>query len=134
MTSVLRSVLGMLITACAIGAVAADITMAQVVKSVSAGDNTKLAAEQYWKTVEEKTVTWSGEVVDVKGGRNEANVYVADKSQPLYKGYNIVVKTHNVEKAANLKKGQTVRFTGALERYNVKKVGAVITLRKASLL
>jgi hypothetical protein len=134
MIRICRSVLGLLITAWTLGAVGADITMAQVVKGVSGDGNTKLAAEQYWKSVEEKEVTWSGEVVDVKGGRNEANVYVADKSQPLYKGYNIVVKTHDVEKAGSLKKGQPVRFTGALERYNVKRVGAVITVRKARLL
>jgi hypothetical protein len=134
MTSIRRSLLGVLMAAWAMSAGGADITMAEVVKGVSADGNTKLAAQQYWKAVDEQEVTWSGEVIEVKGGRNEANVYVADKSQPLYKGYNIVVKTYDVEKAANLKKGQTVRFTGELSRYKVKRVGAVITIGKARLL
>jgi hypothetical protein len=133
MTDIRYLAVGLLLVAWA-AAAGADITLGQIVKGVSGEGNTKLAAQAYWKTVDEQEVTWSGEVVEVKGGRNEANVYVADKSQPLYKGYNIVVKTNDVEKAASLRKGQSIRFSGELENYKVKRVGAVVTVRKARLL
>jgi hypothetical protein len=113
---------------------AADVTFPQVVDGVDQRKNTKLAAKEFWKTVKGQEVTWSGEVYDVQGGSSKAKVYVADKSRPLYKGYNIVVITIDVPKAASLKRGQKIRFRGLLDDFNAKDNGAVIELTEASLL
>lgn len=113
---------------------AANVTFGQVVDGVDSRKNTKLASKQYWKSVEGQEVSWTGEVVDVDGGSKKAKLYVADKSRPLYKGYNIVVITLDVAKAAALKKGQTVRFRGLLDDYDQKDQGAVVEVVEASIL
>lgn len=134
MQGLIRSIFAVVPAVFATVVLAANVTLSEVVKGVNVDDNTKLAARDYWNSVKGKEVTWSGEVAEVKGTRGEAHVYVADKSQPLYKGFNVIVKTHDIEKAGKLKKGQKVRFTGALDRYKQKKVGAVITLGDGRLL
>jgi hypothetical protein len=114
-------------------AMAAAITFSQVVDGVDPRKNTKLAAKEYWKSVRGQEVSWSGEVVDIDGGSKKAKLYVADKSRPLYKGYNIVVVTLDVSKAASLKKGQTIRFKGLLDDYDQKNQGAIVEVTEASL-
>lgn len=52
---------------------------------------------------------------------------------PLHKGYNIVVYTHDVDKAAKIKKGQRVRFSGTPQDYSAKRAGAVIEVSDATL-
>lgn len=113
---------------------AAPIAFGQVVDNLDGIKNTKLHSEQYWKTIKGQEVTWSGEVTDVDGGSSKAKVYVADKSRPLYNGYNVIVTTSDVSKASNLKKGQRVRFKGVLDDYNSKKPGAVVKLKEAQIL
>lgn len=129
-----RSVFTVVALALTTAVVAANITFGQVVDGVDPRKNTKLAAQEYWKTTKGQEVTWSGEVYDVKGGSKKATVYVADKSRPLYKGYNIKVETFDVSKAASLKKGQKVRFKGLLDDYDQKDNGAIVELSEASLL
>lgn len=113
---------------------AAPIVFGQVVDGLDGQKNTKLHVEEYWKSIKGQEVTWSGEVTDVDGGSSKARVFVADKSRPLYKGYNIIVTTFDVAKAANLKKGQRVRFKGILDDYDSKKPGAVVKLKEAQIL
>lgn len=97
-----------------------------VVDNLDPRKNTKLHAREYCKSVKGEQVSWSGVVHDVRGGKSRAKVYVADKSRPLYSGYNIVVTTNDLDKAASLKRGQAVRFTGTLDDCNLKSAGAVI--------
>jgi hypothetical protein len=121
--------------ALATGAVmAANVSFGQVVDGVDPRKNTKLASKEFWKSVKGQEVSWSGEVIDIDGSSKKAKLYVADKSRPLYKGYNIVVVTLDVAKAASLKKGQTVRFKGLLDDYDQKDQGAIVEVTEASIL
>lgn len=116
-------------------AAAANLSFATVIDNLDLRNNTKLHAREYWKSIQDQQVTWAGEAYDVQGGaRSRVKIYVADKSRPLYKGYNIVVNTNDVEKAANIKKGQRVKFTGALRDFSSKRAGAVIEISDAQLL
>jgi hypothetical protein len=125
-----------IIAACPVLTVTAapSIGFGQVIDNLDGQKNTKLHVEEYWKFIKGQEVTWSGEVTDVDGGSSKAKLYVADKSRPLYDGYNIIVTTSDVSKASNIKKGQLVRFKGILDDYNSKKPGAVIKLKEAQIL
>lgn len=118
-----------------VGAVAAQsLAFSTVIDNLDLQKNTKLHVTEYWKSVRDQSVSWSGEAFDVQGGkRSVVKVFIADKSRPLYKGYNIVVVTTDVTKAAAIKKGQRVRFTGTLHDYSSKRAGAVIEIANASL-
>ena len=105
-----------------------SIAFGTLVDHLDVRKNTKLHAKEYWRNVEGSEVRWSGVVENVRGGASKAKVYIANKTRPTYKGYNIVVVTLDVPKAANLKKGQHVRFKGMLDGYSAKRAGAVITL------
>lgn len=116
-------------------AAAANLSFGAVVDNLDLRKNTKLHVREYWKSIQDQQVTWSGEAHDVQGGaKSRVKIYVADKSRPLYKGYNIVVSSNDVEKAVNIKKGQRVRFTGALHDFSSKRAGAVIEIADAQLL
>lgn len=111
-------------------AVFAAPTFGQVVDGVDGSKNTKLAAKENWKKFKGQEASWSGVVqqVDTKG-KDTIVVYVADKSRTLYKGYNIKVYSHDIEKAATFKKGQTIRFKGVIDDFDSKNPGAVIELK-----
>src|ERR1051326_2752865 len=81
-----------------------------VVDNLDPRKNTKMHARDYCRSVRGEDVSWSGVVQDVRGGKARAKVYVADKSRPVYNGYNIVVTTSDLGKASNLKRGQHVKF------------------------
>lgn len=117
----------------AAAAMATGPTFGQVVDGVDGNKNTRLAAKEYWKKWKGQEVIWAGTVHDVDSKGDKAKVYVADKSRPLYKGYNITLITQT-DKAASLKKGQTIRFKGKLDDYDTKKSGAVVDLKDAQLL
>mgnify|MGYP000220994842 CR=1 FL=1 len=108
-------------------------TFGQVVDGVDGVKNTKLAAKENWKKFKGQEVSWSGTVynVDTKG-KDKIVVYVADKSRPLYKGYNIKVYSSDIAKAANFKKGQTIRFKGIVDDFDSKEPGAVIELKEST--
>lgn len=118
-----------------LGAVAAqNLSFGTVIDNLDLGKNTKLHVREYWKSIQNQQVSWSGEAYDVQGGaKSRVKLYLTDKSRPLYKGYNIIVTSNDVEKAATIKKGQRVRFTGTLNNYNAKRAGAVIEVSEASL-
>lgn len=104
-----------------------------VVDSVSAAKNTKLAVKENWRNLKGQEVSWSGQVVEVKGGSSRAKIWVANKARPLHKGYNVVLATHDVGKAATLKKGQTIRFKGTLDDYNDFRGGAILYVSGVTL-
>jgi len=113
---------------------AGNLSFGTVVDNLDLRKNTKLHVREYWRSIQDQQVSWSGEAYDVQGGaRSHVKLYLADKSRPLYKGYNIVVTTNDVDKAANIKKGQRVRFTGTLHEFNAKRAGAVIEIVDATL-
>lgn len=129
-SGVVAALLGLALSAVA----AQNLTFSTVIDNLDLQKNTKLHVTEYWKSVRDQSISWSGEAFDVQGGkRSVVKVFVADKSRPLYKGYNIVVTTTDVAKAAAIKKGQRVRFTGTLHDYNSKRAGAVIEIANASL-
>ena len=112
-----------------------NLSFNTVVDNLDLRKNTKLHVREYWKSIQGQTITWSGEAFDVQGGaKSRVKIFVADKAKPLYKSYNIVVTSTDVEKAANIKKGQRVRFTGTLHDYNARRAGAVLEVSDAQLL
>ena len=106
----------------------------ELVDHMDARKQTKLHTKDYWQKVKGAEVAWSGVVHDVKGGSSKIKVYIADKSRPLHSGYNIVVITQDTDKAANLKKGQTVRFKGNLDDFRSKSAGGIVTVANAQIL
>jgi len=125
----MRFVLHRVIALAAVAAAApawAGPSFTTVVDNLDLHKNTRLHAREYCKSVRGELVSWSGVVHDVRGGKARAKVYVADKSRPLHSGYNIVVTTNDLEKAASLKRGQGVHFTGSLDDCTLKSAGAVI--------
>ena len=105
----------------------------EIVDHMDSRKQTKMYTKEYWQKVKGTEVTWSGVVHDVKGGSSKAKVYVADKSRPLHSGYNIVVVTHDIEKAAKLRKGQSLRFKGNLDDFRNKTAGGIVTIANAQL-
>jgi hypothetical protein len=112
---------------------AGGITFADVVDNLDRSVHTAMNIKEYWKGVEGKEVTWSGQVHDVESGKSQVRILVIDKSRPLYKGYNIRVITEDFSKASSLKKGQQIRFKGVLDGFHSKDDGAVIDLSEATI-
>jgi hypothetical protein len=115
---------------------AADaITFSGLIDNLDVQKNTKLHVREYWKSVQNQEVTWSGEVYDVQGGaKSRVKILIADKLRPTYKGYNIVLTTTDVAKAADIKRGQKIKFKGILHDYSAKRAGATVDLTEGQLL
>jgi hypothetical protein len=103
-----------------------SLSFGEVVDNLNLAKNTSLAVETYWLEIKGAEVTWSGEVVDVKGGKGKAKISIANKNRSTYKGYNIVLETFDMEGAAKLKIGQDVRFNGLISDYKGKKGNPII--------
>ena len=129
----LRAVLAIGLAGLLAGVAHAGPSFGTVVDHLDLRENTKLHSQEYFKGVKGQSVTWSGEVVDVKGGRNRARIFVADRSRQLFRGYNITLVTHDLGRAAKIRKGQHLRFTGRLHSYNAKSGGAVVDLADVDL-
>jgi len=136
MKTLLRSIMLLVSAALVTTALATSppASFGQLVDNLDKRKNTKLHSKEYWKNVKGTEVTWNGEVVDVDSSGSKAKIYVADKSRPLYKGYNIVVVTGDVAKASTVKKGQKLRFKGLLYDYDQKDAGAVVEIKEATIL
>jgi hypothetical protein len=113
---------------------AAQPSFGEMCEHLDRRKQTKIYVEEYWKGKKGTEVTWAGEVHDVSGGKSKAKVYIADKSRPTYKGYNIILVTPDVPKAATLKKGQKIRFKGYLDDYDSKDIGVIIELKEGQIL
>ena len=88
--------------------------------------NTSLHVEHYWRKTKGQQYTWIGKVVSVKGGRGKAEILVANPDRATYKQYNIVLITYDIDKAAELKLGQTIRFKGDTCNYKSRKGNPII--------
>lgn len=130
----LSAIIGAL-TASLIGtaAGAASYEFGTVIDHLDRRKVTKLHAQEYCKDAKGADVSWSGKVYDVKGGRNRAKIFVANGSRPIYRGYNIVAVSDDVDAAARVKKGQQVRVQGRISRCTLKDKGAIIELGNASV-
>jgi hypothetical protein len=112
-----------------------NLSFATVITNLDLRSNTKLHVKEYWKSIQNQQVTWSGEVYDVKAGHgSRVKIMIADKTQPIFKGYNIVITTTDIEKAANVKKGQRIKFSGTLSDHKLERAGAVLEVTNAQLL
>ena len=106
-----------------------------VVEHLSVSKNTQLHVREFWKSSQGQEATWSAEVIDVQGGRKgRVKILAADKSQPTFKGYNIVLVSSDVAKAADMKRGQKIRFKGILKEYAAKNSAVVIELSDVQIL
>ncbi len=108
------------------GLAAGSFTFGDVVDQLDLSKNTTLHAKTFWKNVQGQTVTWTGKVYDVSGGRGKAKVLAANDSRRKYKGYNLVLITYDMEGAAELMVGDEIRFRGELLKYKGRKGHPVI--------
>jgi hypothetical protein len=104
----------------------ASPTFTEVVDSLDLATKTPLYVKQYWLENKGKEVAWSGVVKNVTGGRGKAELQVANESRKTYKGFNLVLVTHDIETASKLEIGQPIRFTGSLYKYKGRKGNPII--------
>ncbi|MEW5908194.1 MAG: hypothetical protein AB1659_00180 [Thermodesulfobacteriota bacterium] len=89
--------------------------------------HTDLHVKNYWQKMKGQEVTWSGDVVEAQTKRgHRAQVLIADKSKPRYKGYNIVLITPDVDAAAGFQKGESVKFKGVIHNYRGRRGNPLI--------
>jgi len=103
-----------------------QLSFSDVADNLNAAKKTDLYVKTYWQEITGQEVYWIGKVVNVKGGKGKADVFIADKDKPLYKGYNIVIETFDMEGAGKLEIGQTLKFKGVLNNYKAKRGNPVI--------
>ena len=103
-----------------------QLSFSEVADNLNLTKKTSLYVKTYWQEIMGQEVYWIGKVVDVKGGKGKADVYIADKDKSLYKGYNIVLETFDMEGAGKLEIGQTLKFKGLLSDYKGKQGHPVI--------
>lgn len=102
---------------------------------LSSTKNTKIGAQANWESLKIHVVNWKATVVDVKGGRHAADVYLAAPNAPLYRGYNIILDNMDLGKASLLKKGQVVLVQGTPAKYTYRSGNpVVVTLRYGDIL
>ncbi|MBU0730627.1 MAG: hypothetical protein KKE17_14985 [Proteobacteria bacterium] len=106
----------------------------EVLDNLSLSKQTSLHVEMYWQKIRDSQVTWKGVVQNVKGGRGKAEIYVANPDAMTYKGYNLILISYDLEAAAGLKVGDSISFSGRLQKYTGKKGRpVVITLIEAQV-
>lgn len=103
-----------------------SITFGEVVDNLDLTQKTSMYVKEYWLKIKGQKVNWTGEVVNVKGGRNKVEVYVANKDRRTYKGYNIILIGYDKETASTFEIGQKIRFSGYLHNYKTKKGNPVV--------
>lgn len=109
---------------------AAGIAYGALVDQLRIENKTKAELKETWKKYKGQEVSWSGTVTEVKAGKKNAKVYILDSSRKNYKGTNIQMATHDLERATKLKRGQQIRFKGTLHNFkNHDNGGVTISLR-----
>lgn len=78
--------------------------------------NTKVYIKDFWGKTKGKEVRWSGLVVDVRGGGRGKYKVLISMGKSTQK-YSVVLITHD-KRAATLKKGQAVSFSGFLHDFS----------------
>lgn len=114
-------------------AMAEPLSFGQVVDGLDIKNQTKSNANGNWRKYKRQEVSWSGTVHEVDGRRDEAKVYIADKSRPLYDGFNIYFVTKDTDNANKLKRGQVVHVKGTIDDYHWHGDTVVVKLRDAQL-
>lgn len=114
-------------------AMAESLSFGQVIDGLSAKNKTKAELREVWGKFKRQEINWSGTVHDVDKSRDEAKVYIADKSRPLYEGFNIYIVTKDVDKAMKLKRGDAVHFKGLIDDYHVHDGVTVVKIGHAEL-
>ncbi len=99
-----------------------DRSFESVYDNLNPKENTDLHIRAFWKKVNGIEVVWEGDVHDVKGGRGKAKIFLTFSGRPSEKGFNMLLTSYDVSKAAELKKGQHIRFSAIL--YNYKRTGS----------
>ncbi|MBN1625025.1 MAG: hypothetical protein JW944_00760 [Deltaproteobacteria bacterium] len=103
-----------------------SLSFTEVADNLNLNKKTSLYVKTYWQGIVGQEVYWIGKVVNVKGGKGKAVVYIADSNRTLYKGYNIVLETYDMESAAMLEVGQSAKFKGLLSDYKGKQGHPII--------
>jgi hypothetical protein len=100
---------------------------AEFVDNMDPMKHTDLHVKNYWQKMRGKEVTWSGDVVEAQTKRgHRAQVLIADKTKPRYRGYNIVLITPDVDAAASFNKGESVKFKGVIHDYRGRRGNPLI--------
>ena len=106
----------------------------QVFENLDLQKNTKLHAEEYWKSVKGQECASDGMVVDVRRDNNGAEVFVARPGHATSRDFNVVLAVPDVAQAAALNRRQHIRFRGLLSEYRADRDGGVVlTLRTAEI-
>lgn len=124
---------GALVAALMCGTALAGYEFGTLIDNLDRRKVTKLHAQEYCRDAKGADVSWSGKVHDVKGGRRGAKIFVANPSRPIYRGYNIVAVTDDVDAAAKVHKGEKVRIKGQISRCTLKDNGAIIEVDNATV-
>lgn len=93
------------------------ITAEEVLRNLDLDKNTKAHIQEYVKETKGKTVYGKGKVVDVTGkkGNFKVRVKIEGNIPPAAKGeYNVTLFTEKPD-AANLKKGDRIKFEGTFQ-------------------
>jgi hypothetical protein len=97
-----------------------------VVDKLNQSKNTALGVKTNWQELKGQEVTWTGKVVNVKGGHGKAEITAANKERPTYNGYNLVLETFDMTGAGGLKIGQNFKFKGIINDYKGKRGNPII--------
>ena len=98
----------------------------KVADKLDLSKNTSMAVKKNWEAIDDKEYTMYGKIVSVSGGWGKAEVHAACPDRMLYKGFNAILVTYNKDRAAKLKLGENIRFTGNVYKYKPKSTGLVI--------
>lgn len=89
-----------------------------------------------WERVHDKTVVWSGTVVEAEAGRRGFRVLVLAPGAGGDGRFNIILLGPGASAARSLAPGQGVRFRGVIHRaeFGTPRRGTVVTLRDVAFL
>ena len=107
-----------------------NISYADFTDHLSLDKNTSMHVSYFWEKANGMRVTWTGKVVDVKGGRGKAEITVVNQAKPAVDGYNIMLVSYKPDQAAALKKGDTITFSGDLYNFRRRAGHSIIVYLK----
>ncbi len=107
-----------------------EITFEKIIEGLDPRKNTQLFVQQFWKNIFGKELTTSGEVVDVRPAKGQAEVSVANKSKPTVERINIRLIVPSLDQAAVLKRGQQINFKGYIDNYKDYRGGGIVLVLK----
>ena len=97
-----------------------------VFDNLDSGKNTELHVREYWKSIEGQVLKTSGEVLEVRGGRNGAEIQVVNRNRPTVRGANLTLLVPDLGHAAKLKVGEKIHFKGTLRNYRGGRNNSVV--------